>query len=234
MIADAFLCLQRTSRLFKPDFSLVGQGYQGKDCILRVNAREEMRSKSGNGFSSSLWNALKILSKILFLPVFVHTTTLFCAGYPASVGRVTLCHVASRRQLRRLFGSSRTTEGFSWGNAFCAKQITSCDFPLARLRRAGPTTITPLRVVGDVGKSSSLGKLPRGRRSLRRVEQHEATRITEVCYLSCSLHDIGIPHLIAGMIPHSTWHQSRVETAAACHYPQRADHDCSTRREEFT
>jgi len=139
-----------------------------------------------------------------------------------------LCHVASRRQLRRLFGSGRTKQGFSWGNTTCAKHIASCDFSLARLRRAGPNTITPLRVVGKIGKSFSLGKLLRGRKIMRRVKQHEATKTTEVCPLQCPAHDIGIPHLIVGMKPPLTWRKSRVETAAACHYPRRADQDAST------
>ena len=97
-------------------------------------------------------------------------------------------------------------KGLSWGSNVCAKQIASCDNSLARLRRAGPTTITPLRVIGKIGESSDLVKLPRGRKSPRRVEQHETMKIKEVCSLQCSAHDIGILHLIVGMIPHSTWH----------------------------
>jgi len=124
MIADAFLGLRTTSRLFKSRDYLVGQGYQGNVFISQASVREKTVNESSSGSSSSLGN-LYISSKLLFLPVFVRATTVSCAGYPASVGRVTLCHVASRRQLRRLFGSSRTTEGFSWGNSICAKRIAS-------------------------------------------------------------------------------------------------------------
>jgi len=113
MIADALLRLPTRSSLFKSRNHVVGQRYQGRDLTSQANAREEMRGESGNDSSSSLWTALQISSTNLFLPVFVHTKTLFCAGYPASVGRVTLCHVASRRQLRRLSCSGRTTKGFS-------------------------------------------------------------------------------------------------------------------------
>ena len=56
MIADAFLRLRTTSRLFNSRNHVVGQGYQGNVFISQVNAREEMRSESGNGTSSSLWN----------------------------------------------------------------------------------------------------------------------------------------------------------------------------------
>ena len=56
MIADAFLRLRTISRLFKSRNHVVGQGYQGNVFISQVNAREEMRSESGNGSSSSLWN----------------------------------------------------------------------------------------------------------------------------------------------------------------------------------
>jgi len=54
MIADAFLRLRQQAAFSRPDFSLVGQGYQGKDFISQASVGEKTVNESGNTSSSSL------------------------------------------------------------------------------------------------------------------------------------------------------------------------------------